>query len=55
MQFEGISAIVPVYNSRDTLRPLVARLKGTLESCCDDFEVILINDGSFDNRWQVVG
>ncbi len=54
MRFSGISVVVPVYNSQDTLRPLVTRLKSTLEPCVDVFEVILINDGSRDNSWQVI-
>ncbi len=54
MRFDGISVVVPVYNSQDTLKPLVARLKSTLEHCTDVFEVILINDGSQDNSWQVI-
>jgi len=55
VRFDGISVIVPVYNSQETLRPLVTRLKSTLQPCTDVFEIILINDGSLDNSWQVVG
>ena len=54
MRFDGVSVIVPVYNSQDTLRPLVTRLKGILQTCADVFEIILINDGSRDNSWQVI-
>jgi undecaprenyl-phosphate 4-deoxy-4-formamido-L-arabinose transferase len=54
VRFDGISVVVPVYNSQDTLKPFVARLKSTLEHCTDVFEVILINDGSQDNSWQVI-
>lgn len=54
MQFDGISVVVPVYNSPKTLTPLVTRLKSILESCAKSFEVILINDGSKDNSWQVI-
>ena len=55
MQFDGISVVIPVYNSQDTLRPLVARLQSALQPCTDVFEIILINDASLDNSWQVVG
>ena len=55
MRFDGISVVVPVYNSQETLQPLVTRLKSTLQPCADVFEIILINDGSLDNSWQVVG
>ena len=46
--------MVPVYNSQETLRPLVTRLKNTVQSCADVFEIILVNDGSRDNSWQVI-
>jgi undecaprenyl-phosphate 4-deoxy-4-formamido-L-arabinose transferase len=49
-----ISVVVPVYNSQDTLKPLVERLKETLSSCAGAFEIILVNDDSLDNSWQVV-
>jgi len=54
MKGSEISVVVPVYNSELTLRPLVARLKDTLQSCADAFEIILINDASLDNSWQVI-
>jgi len=54
VRFDGISVVVPVYNSQETLRPLVERLKSALEFCSDAFEVILINDDSIDNSWQVI-
>ena len=54
MRFDGVSVIVPVYNSQETLRPLVTRLKSILQTCADVFEIILINDGSRDNSWQVI-
>jgi undecaprenyl-phosphate 4-deoxy-4-formamido-L-arabinose transferase len=49
-----VSVVVPVYNSQETLKPLVAGLKSTLEVCTDTFEVILINDGSMDHSWDVL-
>ncbi len=55
MRFAGISVVVPVYNSQDTLKPLVTKLKSVLEAYADAFEVILINDGSLDDSWQVIG
>jgi len=50
----GISVVVPVYNSQETLKDLVNRLESVLGSCDGTFEVILINDGSNDNSWQVI-
>ncbi|RKY11318.1 MAG: glycosyltransferase [Planctomycetota bacterium] len=54
MSSEGISVVVPVYNSRETLKDLVNRLESVLGSCDGTFEVILVNDGSKDNSWQVI-
>lgn len=50
----GISVVVPVYNSEQTLSLLVQRLQPVLESLSDQFEVILVNDGSQDKSWQVI-
>src|ERR1700712_1294722 len=47
----GVSIVVPVYNSEQTLEALVERI------CVlnlADFEIILINDGSRDDSWLVV-
>lgn len=49
---DGISVVVPCYNSRDTLPELVARLEQTLAPAA--FEIILVNDGSRDDTWNVI-
>jgi len=50
----GLSVLVPVYNSQDSLPELVARLEPVLRAAAEKFEVLLINDGSRDGSWQVV-
>lgn len=50
----GISVVVPVYNSEGSLPELVMRLESVLRSVSTNFEVLLVNDGSWDNSWQVV-
>jgi undecaprenyl-phosphate 4-deoxy-4-formamido-L-arabinose transferase len=50
---EGVSVVVPVYNSRPTLPTLVERLAATLRPH-GPFEVILVNDGSRDGSWEVI-
>ena len=47
----GISVVVPVYNSADTLAPLVGDLERVLVGSGLPFEVILVNDGSRDSSW----
>ncbi len=51
---DGISVVVPVYNSQASLRALIERLNAVLPSVAHEFEVILVNDGSRDQSWDVV-
>lgn len=46
-----VSVVVPVYNSADTLPRLVEELGAVLPRVTDDFEVVLVNDGSVDASW----
>src|SRR5882724_3562353 len=53
----GLSIIVPVYNSEQTLADLAARLEPVLAASTGgtrEFELILVNDGSRDGSWQIV-
>ena len=45
---------MPVYNGRQSLEPLVDGLEEVLSQCTDNFEIILVNDGSKDNSWQII-
>jgi len=49
-----ISVVVPVFNSEGSLDELVRRLESTLSNLTDVYEIILVNDGSYDHSWQVV-
>ena len=51
---KGISVVVPVYNSEETLSPLTERVRAVLGSDLSSFELILVNDGSTDRSWEVV-
>jgi glycosyltransferase involved in cell wall biosynthesis len=53
-EVRGVSVVVPVYNSKGTLFDLAQRLQAVLAGVVDEFEVILVNDGSRDKSWQVV-
>lgn len=50
----GLSVVIPVYNSAETLAALCARLAAVLPQLHADFEVILVNDGSRDRSWQTL-
>lgn len=50
----GLSVIVPAYHSERTLDALVTRLGPILEAVADQFELVLVNDGSRDGTWPVI-
>lgn len=49
-----VTALVPVYNSQETVGELVAELRSVLEAAADDFEIILVDDGSADGSWSAI-
>lgn len=53
-KFAPCSIVIPVYNSEKTLDALADRLAQALPGFLSDFEVILVNDGSPDNSWDVI-
>lgn len=55
MKRDGVSIVVPVFNSEATLRALIERLEPVLAAGNWPAEVILVNDGSRDSSWQVIG
>lgn len=51
---EGISAFFPAYNDAPSLPGLLRRAFSALEQASDDFEVIVVNDGSRDETAAVL-
>jgi len=51
---EGISAFFPAYNDAPSLPGLLRRAFAALEQATDDFEVIVVNDGSRDETAAVL-
>ncbi|HUW07642.1 MAG TPA: glycosyltransferase family 2 protein [Williamwhitmania sp.] len=49
-----ISVVIPVYGCKTTLLELFFRLKNSLVSITEDFEIILVNDKSPDNPWDTI-
>ena len=49
-----ISVVSPVYQGSDCLQELYQRLVNVLESLVDSFEIILVNDASPDNSWDLI-
>ena len=50
----SISVVIPVYNSGLILSSLIGRLIPALKKISDTYEILLVNDGSYDNSWQIV-
>lgn len=49
-----ISIVSPVYLGEDFIEELVSRIKSAITSICDDYEIILVNDGSPDASWEKI-
>ncbi len=49
-----LSVVIPVYRSAATLPALLQRLVAVLEAIGREFEIILVDDGSSDDSWQVL-
>jgi len=49
-----VSVVIPVYLSESILPELVRRLECVLAANADEFELILVNDGSPDGSWNVI-
>lgn len=47
-----LSVVIPVYNAAGSLDALCRRIRETLETRDEPFEVVLVDDGSRDESWQ---
>ncbi len=54
MKFPEYSVLIAVYNSEKTLEELLRRIQAAFLTVSDDYEVILVDDGSRDRSWQVL-
>jgi polyisoprenyl-phosphate glycosyltransferase len=54
MRADLVSILVPVYNNATHLRELYARIRSALTDHGIEFEVLLVNDGSADDSWNVI-
>lgn len=50
----NISVVIPLYNEEESLPELCNWISRVMESHGFSYEVLLINDGSSDNSWQVI-
>jgi len=49
-----ISVVIPLYNCSQFVEQLCSRLIQTLETITEDFEIILVNDASPQNDWEII-
>lgn len=52
---EGLSIVIPVYNSEESLRELVDALITDLNGSDLPYEIILVDDASRDASWSIIG
>lgn len=50
----NVSIVIPVYRGEKFLVPLVSRIASVLPEVAENFELILVNDGSPDNSWPFI-
>ncbi len=50
----SISAVMPAYNEQDNVGPMIEATAATIASVTDDFEIIVVDDGSRDETAQKV-
>lgn len=50
----NISVVVPVYRGAPSIPELAERLGAVLPTVAQNYELVLVNDGSPDNSWQVI-
>lgn len=50
----NLSIVVPVYKGEMLIEPLVTQLSQTLPAFAENYEIILVDDGSPDHSWPVI-
>jgi dolichol-phosphate mannosyltransferase len=49
-----LSVVIPVYNESSLINELVKRVKTNVNLITDDYEIIIVDDGSQDNTWNSI-
>jgi polyisoprenyl-phosphate glycosyltransferase len=50
-----LSVVVPIYNEQESVPELITRLHEALAGVVRSYEVILVDDGSSDRTWEIIG
>ena len=54
MYKQSLSVVVPIYNDQEVIDELLRRLTAVLKQIVEDYEIILVDDGSRDASWTVM-
>jgi glycosyltransferase involved in cell wall biosynthesis len=49
-----LSVVLPVYNEGTLIVELVKRVKSNVQQITEDFEIVLVDDGSVDQTWESI-
>ncbi|HSE42097.1 MAG TPA: glycosyltransferase family 2 protein, partial [Acidobacteriota bacterium] len=49
-----LSIVVPVYNEQENLEDLIAAINSAMENFKDDYEIVLVDDGSTDDSFEIL-
>jgi glycosyltransferase involved in cell wall biosynthesis len=49
-----VSVVAPIFNEEQTISEFVKQVTNSLKQLTDEFEIILVDDGSSDNSWEEV-
>jgi undecaprenyl-phosphate 4-deoxy-4-formamido-L-arabinose transferase len=50
----NLSVVVPVYKGETLIEPMVVQLSKALPAFAENYEIILVNDGSPDDSWRII-
>ena len=50
----GLSVVIPAYNEEESISVVICDTFQALPKYVADYEVIVIDDGSTDNSWEVI-
>jgi glycosyltransferase involved in cell wall biosynthesis len=51
---EKVSFVVPIFNEKENIEPLVLAIRAAMEATPYSYEIILVNDGSSDDTWSEI-
>jgi glycosyltransferase involved in cell wall biosynthesis len=49
-----LSIVIPVFNEEENVEPLISEIEAALKSLSKHYEIVVIDDGSRDNTFQVL-